>query len=238
MKPEVALIRAVRPALEALAVPEDAPPMEAYMKHRGRYLGIKSGPRKAAQRALFAEHRLPDLGAHLAAVAGIWDRAEFREERYVALELLALPRYVKHLDMSALPLIERLVVEGAWWDLVDACATPLGEILARHDTKARPALLAWASDRDLWKRRSALICQLRRKADTDLTMLYQAIEAALTAPGMESDLAPKDQRFFIHKAVGWALRQYAWTDPEEVKRYVARHPELPGLSQREALKNL
>ena len=64
------------------------------------------------------------------------------------------------------------------------------------------------------------------------------VEAALTAPGMESDLAPKDQRFFIHKAVGWALRQYAWTDPAEVKRYVAAHPELPGLSQREALKNL
>ena len=75
-------------------------------------------------------------------------------------------------------------------------------------------------------------------AEALIDRYYQAIEAALTAPGMESDLAPKDQRFFIHKAVGWALRQYAWTDPAEVKRYVAAHPELPGLSQREALKNL
>jgi hypothetical protein len=39
-------------------------------------------------------------------------------------------------------------------------------------------------------------------------------------------------------AIGWALRQYAWTDPNEVRRYVRAHEgQLSPLSRREALKN-
>ena len=42
----------------------------------------------------------------------------------------------------------------------------------------------------------------------------------------------------MRKAIGWALRQYAWTDPAEVKRYVkANRDRLSPLSAREALKN-
>jgi hypothetical protein len=38
---------------------------------------------------------------------------------------------------------------------------------------------------------------------------------------------------------GCALRQYAWTDPDEIVRYVAAHEDqLSGLSKREALKNV
>jgi len=45
--------------------------------------------------------------------------------------------------------------------------------------------------------------------------------------------------FFIRKAIGWALRAYAWTDPKEVARYVAANESrLSGLSRREALKNI
>jgi 3-methyladenine DNA glycosylase AlkD len=48
-----------------------------------------------------------------------------------------------------------------------------------------------------------------------------------------------DRDFFIRKAIGWALRDYAWTDPEWVRRWVAAHDErLAGLSRREALKNV
>jgi 3-methyladenine DNA glycosylase AlkD len=43
--------------------------------------------------------------------------------------------------------------------------------------------------------------------------------------------------FFINKAIGWALRQYARIDPNAVKKFVkstALHP----LSRREAMKHL
>ena len=86
----------------------------------------------------------------------------------------------------------------------------------------------WSTDANMWKRRVSIICQLRFKGDTDLELLYRNIEPNLA-----------DREFFIRKAIGWALRQYAWTDPKEVARYVRGHEaQLSGLSRREALKNI
>jgi 3-methyladenine DNA glycosylase AlkD len=48
-----------------------------------------------------------------------------------------------------------------------------------------------------------------------------------------------DPEFFIRKAIGWALREYAKTAPEWVADFVAGHEEsISPLSRREALKNL
>ena len=47
------------------------------------------------------------------------------------------------------------------------------------------------------------------------------------------------KEFFLQKAIGWALRQYAWTDPAEIRRYVKKNESsLAPLSKREALKNI
>jgi 3-methyladenine DNA glycosylase AlkD len=87
---------------------------------------------------------------------------------------------------------------------------------------------AWSKDKTLWKRRVSIICQISFKRDTDLKLLYSNIEPNLA-----------DRDFFIRKAIGWALRAYAWTDPKEVARYAREHKaQLSGLSRREALKNL
>jgi 3-methyladenine DNA glycosylase AlkD len=92
----------------------------------------------------------------------------------------------------------------------------------------RPVIRKWSTDNDLWKRRVSIICQISFKKDTDLDLLYANIEPNLS-----------DRNFFIRKAIGWALRSYAWTDPDEVVRYVvANEPRLSGLSRREALKNV
>jgi 3-methyladenine DNA glycosylase AlkD len=48
----------------------------------------------------------------------------------------------------------------------------------------------------------------------------------------------ESREFFIRKAQGWALRQYAKLEPREVKMFVESHPELSGLTKREALKHL
>ena len=89
-------------------------------------------------------------------------------------------------------------------------------------------MLGWSRGDDLWKRRSAIICQIKAKAATDLDLLYACI-----SPSLES------KQFFLRKAIGWALRQYAWTDPTEVRRYVAANEDrLSGLSRCEALKNI
>ena len=45
--------------------------------------------------------------------------------------------------------------------------------------------------------------------------------------------------FFVRKAIGWALRHYARTDPEAVRAYLATERDhLSPLSVREAAKHL
>ena len=67
--------------------------------------------------------------------------------------------------------------------------------------------MSWSKSPDMWKRRTSILCQLGFKAETDLDLLYACIE-----PSLES------QEFFLRKAIGWALRQYAWTDAAEVQK--------------------
>ena len=78
----------------------------------------------------------------------------------------------------------------------------------------------------MWKRRSAIIAQVRRKRETDFALLTDCIEPNRA-----------DREFFIRKAIGWALRAYAWVEPEAVIAYCDAH-ELSPLSRREALKNV
>ena len=224
-----ALVRAVRADLAAHADPGRAPGMQAYMKSAMPYRGVPSPLQRQIYRRLFAAHPLPDARAWRAAVLSLWRGAAFREERYAAIELLQAKRYAAHQTLDALDLFEEIVVDGAWWDTVDAVATHgLGALLKKYPRPMRRTLLAWSRDPHLWKRRSAIICQVGFKKDTDLELLYAAIEP---------NLADKD--FFIRKAIGWALRAYAWTDAREVVRYVREHEHaLSGLSRREALKNV
>jgi len=137
--------------------------------------------------------------------------------------------YREFLTLSSVPMLEEMIVTGAWWDFVDTLAGHnLGDILRANPSKMKPLMRRWARDSDMWKRRSAILCQLGFKRETDLELLYDCIEP---------NLPHKD--FFIRKAIGWALRQYAWTDPKEVRRYVkANTDRLSPLSVREALKNV
>jgi 3-methyladenine DNA glycosylase AlkD len=130
--------------------------------------------------------------------------------------------------MEALEMYEEMIVAGAWWDLVDTLATKrLGELMRREPRKMRKAMRAWSRSPDLWKRRSAILCQNSFKKDTDVEFLYACIEPSIAS-----------KEFFLRKAIGWALRQYAWTDPDEVVRYVkVNEKRLSSLSRSEALKN-
>jgi 3-methyladenine DNA glycosylase AlkD len=199
------------------------------MKSEMPYLGVSLPVFRRTVRPILKAHPLPGFEAWRDEVLGLWRKAKFREERYAAIELLGDRRAKKFLTMQALPLLEELIVTGAWWDYVDNIAHhQLGAILRAEPRPMKKAMLAWSKCDDLWKRRSAILCQLGMKEETDLDLLYRAITPALSS-----------KEFFLRKAIGWALRQYAWTDPAEVKRWVREHEaELSGLSKREALKNI
>ena len=223
------LLLALRRELAARGEPARARGAQAYMKSAMPFHGVGAVPLRATCRELFAGLDLADAAAFRREVLGVFRGATHREEMYAAVELARWKRAAPFRDLDALPVWEEMVVTGAWWDVVDAVAAHLlGELLRRETRTMRREMLAWARCGDLWKRRSAILCQLGFKRDTDLGLLYACIEPALGS-----------KEFFLRKAIGWALRQYARTDPEGVRRYVGEHADrLSGLSRREATKHL
>jgi 3-methyladenine DNA glycosylase AlkD len=180
-------------------------------------------------REVTADVQFSDAEEWMRAVRHIWHEARFREERYAALALCKGRRVSAFQTFDALALYEELIVTGAWWDFVDDLAAHcVGDLLRRHPGKMNRAMRKWSRSDTMWKRRASIICQLSFKKDTDLDLLYACIE-----PSLDS------REFFLRKAIGWALRQYAWTDPDEARRYVRdNEARLSPLSRKEALKNV
>lgn len=204
--------------------------MQAYMKSTMPYLGVAATPMRKALKQVFATYTLSSTEQWQQDVLYLWKHAEFREERYAALALCGDKRTREWQVPEVLPMYEHLIVTGAWWDYVDDVGIHrVGQQLLRnHPKPMKKKMLEWSKCDDLWKRRTSIICQVGAKENTDLELLYECIERA------------KDSKeFFLRKAIGWALRDYAWVDPKEIQRYVrANESTLSGLSKREALKNL
>jgi len=223
------LITAVRDELRAAANPAKAPGMQAYMKSLMPYRGVMATPLRAITRAGFKVYPLATEAAWRDTVLELWREATYREERYVATELLGHKAYAAYRTPNAMPIYEECIVDGAWWDHVDAVAVHLvGELLLGYRDDIEPIMHGWSTDADMWRRRTSIICQVAAKAEIDLGLLYDCIE-----PNMA------DKEFFIRKAIGWALRSHAWLNPGEIERYVTVNADrLSGLSKREALKNV
>ncbi|MBK1788557.1 DNA alkylation repair protein [Prauserella cavernicola] len=222
------LVRAVRNGLAELADPVKAPDMRRYMKSELPCRGVQKPARQRLGRRLFAEHPLPDVETWELVVRQLWDEAAYREERYLAVDLTGHRSYHGWQNPERLALYERLIVTGAWWDFVDELAIHrVGPILRAEPATVAPRLRTWARDDDRWRRRSAVICQIGSKGATDRDLLAFCVEATVGDPD-----------FFLRKGIGWALRQYARTDPGWVRTFVTDHPELSPLSRREALKHL
>jgi len=193
------------------------------------FRGVRALRQREVFRRAFAAHPLASLDEWRATVLALWREARFREERYAAVALTGDRRYRAYQTLDALPLYEDLIVTGAWWDLVDALAIHrVGDLLRRDPEPMIRTLLAWSRDADPWKRRTAILAQNASKAQTDEDLLFACIGPNLGDPD-----------FFIRKAIGWALREYAKVRPDAVARYVHAHVgELSPLSRREALKHL
>ena len=224
-----ALLTRLRAALREVADPARAPAMQAYMKSSMPYHGVPTPALRALCKRVFADVELPSSAAWRQQVLALWRGAAFREERYAAINLTGLRRAASFQTLEALPMYEEMIVGGAWWDYVDVIAAHrIGPLLRRFPDPTKPIMLAWSRSDDLWKRRTSILCQLGFKRDTDTKLLYACIE-----PSLDSE------EFFLRKAIGWALRQLAWSDPGEVRRYVkANEKRLSNLSRREALKHL
>ena len=192
------------------------------MKSAMPFLGVRvPDARRIARRV---GSRLSDPSAVREAARRLWETAEFREEWYAAMALLGLPTLRG--EFANLALIEQWVRTGRWWDITDELAHRLADLHDRHPEQTATLVLTWCRDDDLWIRRIAILSQLGRRDRLDPGLLSAVIEPNLADPD-----------FFIRKAIGWALREYARVDPDWVRAYAESHPLSP-LSRREALKHL
>jgi 3-methyladenine DNA glycosylase AlkD len=223
------LLPVLRRELAAAGDPARAAGARAYMKSAMPFHGVDVKTLRAICRRVFAAHPVVNAAPWRREVLAVWRGAMFREERYAAIERTGDRRARPFQTMAALPMYEEMIVTGAWWDLVDALAAKrLGEILRNEPAPMRKAMRAWSRGDDIWKRRSAILCQITFKKDTDLDLLFALIEPSLPS-----------KEFFLSKAIGWALRSYAWTDAKPIVAYVGKNrARLSPLSAREALKNV
>ena len=221
------LLAQIEAALRPLADAQQAAPMRAYMLKQFAFLGIRATPRRQALRGLpkLSGWAAPEL---LALADRLWDLPE-REFQYVAVDLLA--KYHRQLGPESLAHLLQLVQRKPWWDTVDALAGVVGDILLRAragQPEVQRAMDACLSHPSLWVRRVAMLHQLGWKVQTDQARLFRYALA----------LAPETD-FFIRKAIGWALRDHARTQPEAVRAFLMAHAHvLSGLTRREAGKHL
>lgn len=218
--------RALAMALESSANSETAADMRRYMRDQFAFLGVPSRHRDAAwrraRREADAAHGRPDGDELVRFARAMWRRPE-REYRYVGAKALAAR--AGQLDPSHLDAVRELLVTDAWWDTVDILAPNVVGPLARvHPGEVVPVLNDWLEHDDRWLVRTAVLHQLKAKEETDTDRLARYCRIAAPHPDV-----------FVRKAIGWALRQYSYVDPEWVADVVAR-TDLSALSEREALK--
>ncbi|WP_107037392.1 DNA alkylation repair protein [Brumimicrobium mesophilum] len=202
--------------------PKIAKEQAAYMKNRFSFFGLKSPYRKDLQKPFLMKANLPEKSEAFELVKDLWEEPQ-RELHYFAQEFFA--KYMKQLGKEDLEIIEWLIVRNSWWDTIDFLATkPLAEYFKKFPDERRETLDRWMKTENIWLQRSAILFQLKYKKDTDLELLrYVILELA------------DSKEFFIKKAIGWILREYAKTKEEWVLEFLAEN-ELQPLSVREARK--
>ncbi|MFF9173565.1 DNA alkylation repair protein [Streptomyces sp. NPDC014793] len=209
----------------AAADPERAPVMRAYMKDVAPFLGIPTPDRRALSRTVLAGTPRPDESDCAAIALRCWRLPE-REYHYFAVDYLR--RHAARCSSAFLPVARHLVTTVPWWDTVDALAAHLVGTLVAADPALTADMDAWIADPDLWVARTALLHQLRYKERTDAGRLFTHCLLQSGHPD-----------FFVRKAIGWALREYAKTDPGAVRDFLARERgRFAPLTVREALKNI
>lgn len=220
------LVRFVSSELKKLADPKKAPAMAAYMKTDSGFYGVQKPDRIPIFKEVKKNFKPSSRAEYEDAVRALWN-LPYREEKYIGLEYAT--QFVMLATPETMPLFEEIIRDGAWWDYVDVVASHLvGKVYLTSRDKIAPVMDAWIEDDDFWIRRTAILSQLKHKKETDEKRLFKYCKARA-----------HEKEFFIRKAIGWALREYSYTEPDVVAKFLLdNRAELSPLSFREGAKNL
>ena len=227
------IIAQLEKALSSRGNPTDAAGMKKYMREKFEYYGVKSSPRREIMKEILAAKDKNLMMKDIREFAQIlWGKPQ-RELQQVAVDFLEKHRKILCESEAEfeenIACFEMLVTTKSWWDTVDNLAYKVvGYLVRTHPTKGKPVMLKWISSDNMWLRRTAILHQLCCKESTEEDMLFQFCLAR-----------GNEEEFFIRKAIGWALRDYAKTKPNKVKKFLQQHKDcLSKLSYNEAAKHL
>ncbi|WP_306350826.1 DNA alkylation repair protein [Flavobacterium sp. '19STA2R22 D10 B1'] len=211
-------------AFQQNASEANAIPMANYMKNRFAFYGIKSEQRKALLKAIWKEHS-KEINENPWGIALALFQNKERECHYCAVEIISKTLKNKY-QKKDIGNIEILITHNSWWDTVDATAKDiLGNYLMLYPEEVSTVIERFSNHTNMWLNRSAILFQLGYKEHTNPALLFS-----------ECMKHASSNEFFIQKAIGWALREYAKKNSKAVLDFVDSTPLKP-LSKREALKH-
>ena len=154
-----------------------------------------------------------------------------REINYLGLDILKAQSPL--LELSDFDKLVSLATIRPWWDTVDNIDTIIGS-LGLEDKAFDEKIISLSQSDNFWLRRIAIGHQRKYKEKTKTDLLAKIIENNLKITCHD-----KDEKFFIDKAIGWALREYSKTDQAWVRDFIDKNKnDLAPLSNREASKYL
>ena len=214
----------LRRELRRAADPEKARPMKAYMRNLQAFHGIPMPARRAIFQSARKKFNMGSFAEYESVVKELW-QGKHREELYLAIDIAL--HYKPYRIDKAMRLYAFMLRSADNWDTVDTIAAHLVGELVLSNRKHEALLKQWTHSKNMWLRRSALLAHLRHKTRTNTRLLEKTILTLID-----------EKDFFIQKAIGWVLRQYAYTSPKWVKQFVRKNSaQLSHLAKREAMKH-
>lgn len=212
-------------AFKAHSHSENALAMKAYMKHLFPFFGIKAGSRKSICRAI-VKTNLTEVRSNLDKITLELYQLKEREFHYCGMEIFAKYKKKNYVEKD-IQTIESLITKNSHWDTVDFIAKHiLGQYLLQFPYRIEATINSFSKSQNMWLNRSTLLFQLGYKTNTDDALLFKLCKKFSSS-----------KEFFIQKAIGWALREYGKTNPEQVLEFVKNNSLMP-LSKREAIRRL
>lgn len=204
--------------------PDYAARSKKYLRNQYEFLGLSTPIRRELIRDFIKENGLPQNNTLKDVVLSLWDLPE-REYQQAALDILEKTK--KDLTPTDMPWLQSLIVKKSWWETVDTLSPRIiGYLFSTHSELIPLYADKWIENENIWLQRAAILYQLKYKEKTDEERLFRYILRRASS-----------DEFFVQRAIGWALREYAKTNPDNVKNFVSQYPLKP-LSEREALKHL
>lgn len=221
----MSFINALETAFQENSNPENAVAMSKYMKNKFPFFGIKTTERRNIFKTIWKQNQ-QEVTANARTICLALFEKQQREFHYCGIEII-IKELRKKYDKEDIEFIKKLITTNSWWDSIDTIAKYiLGEYLREFPEKIPEIISDFSKSDSMWLNRSTILFQLGYKENTDFELLKNICNQHLSS-----------SEFFIQKAIGWALREYAKTNPEAVKYYVLVN-NLKPLSRKEALKNL